>query len=78
MPLAPPEPVQAFTALHSAVADYYGAKVRRHGATPAGADWLSAAGQDLRLGLLLRACDLTRPLSLHDLGSRRAGGLPWD
>lgn len=59
---------QEFTALHAAVAEYYGQKLRRHGATPAGADWPSAAGQDLRLALLLRICDLARPFSLNDLG----------
>ena len=63
-----PQASQDFTELHTAVAEYYGQKVRRHGATPAGADWLSAAGQDLRLALLLRVCDLTRPFSLNDLG----------
>ena len=57
-----------FTGAHTAVAHYYGRKLRRYGATPAGADWLSAAGQDLRLALLLRVCDLTRPFSLNDLG----------
>lgn len=59
---------QDFTGLHTAVADYYGQKLRRHGATPAGADWLSAVGQELRLALLLRVCDLTKPFSLNDLG----------
>ncbi len=63
-----PQAAQDFTAVHRQVADYYGQKLRRHGATPAGADWLSAAGQDLRLALLLRVCDLTRPFSLNDLG----------
>jgi len=57
-----------FTTVHTAVADYYGQRLRRHGATPAGADWLSAAGQDLRLGLLLSLCDLRGPFSLNDLG----------
>ena len=50
------------------MADYYGQKLRQHGATPAGADWLSAAGQDLRLALLLRVCGLMQPFSLNDLG----------
>lgn len=63
-----PQASQDFTALHGAVAEYYGQKLRRHGATPAGTDWLSAVGQDLRLALLLRICDMTKPFSLNDLG----------
>ena len=63
-----PQALQDCVPLHTAVAQYYGQKLRRHGATPAGADWLSAAGQDLRLALLLRVCDLNGPFSLNDLG----------
>ncbi len=60
--------LQDCTPLHIAVAQYYRQTLRRHGATPAGADWLSAAGQDLRLALLLRVCNLDWPFSLNDLG----------
>ena len=51
-----------------AVARYYSATARRHGATPAGVDWASAEGQALRFAMLLRLCDLTGPFSLNDIG----------
>lgn len=55
-------------AARTAVAEYYTQKLQRHGATPSGADWASAAGQDLRFALLLKLCDFTAPFSLNDLG----------
>ena len=55
-------------AARAAVGDYYTEKLHRHGATPAGADWASAMGQDLRFALLLRLCDFSAPFSLNDVG----------
>ena len=62
MPVAGPADARA------AVAEYYTQKLHSHGATPAGADWASAMGQDLRFALLLRLCDFSAPFSLNDVG----------
>lgn len=61
-------PVAGPAAARAAVGEYYSQKLRRHGATPAGADWASAMGQDLRFALLLRLCDFSAPFSLNDVG----------
>ncbi len=70
MPAASEMPASAASpaATWAAVADYYTEKLQRHGATPAGVDWASATGQDLRFALLLKLCDFTAPFSLNDLG----------
>jgi SAM-dependent methyltransferase len=47
---------------------YYGAKVRAHGATPAGADWRCEATQHMRFVQLLRLCPARAALSLNDIG----------
>lgn len=54
--------------IHRQVEAYYTAKVARHGATPAGVDWNSAASQQLRFRQLLRVCPEMQPFSLLDYG----------
>ena len=54
--------------IHRQVEAYYSAKVARHGATPAGVDWNSAASQQLRFRQLRRVCPAGRPFSLLDYG----------
>ena len=61
-------PIAGPAAARAAVAEYYTQKLHNHGATPAGADWASAMGQDLRFALLLRLCDFSAPFSLNDVG----------
>lgn len=61
-------PAAGPAAARAAVGEYYTRKLHRHGATPAGADWASAMGQDLRFALLLRLCDFSAPFSLNDVG----------
>lgn len=48
-----PEPA-AYRRLLGEAADYYGGKLRAHGATPRGVDWNDAASQALRFRELLR------------------------
>jgi SAM-dependent methyltransferase len=48
--------------------DYYDAKLREHGATPAGADWNSEASQALRFGQLERLWEHDPDASLLDYG----------
>jgi SAM-dependent methyltransferase len=55
-------------AARAAVAGYYMRALRRHGPTPAGVDWPSAVGQDLRFAMLLRLCDFAAPFTLNDVG----------
>jgi SAM-dependent methyltransferase len=51
------------------IADYYTAKVCRHGTTAPGVDWASDLSQRLRFVQLLEVVDdWTRPSSLHDFG----------
>jgi SAM-dependent methyltransferase len=50
------------------VAEYYAAKLARHGATARGVDWSCTATQWLRFVQLLRICPFERPFSLIDLG----------
>lgn len=57
-----------FRATTTRVAAYYSATLARHGATPAGVDWESAAFQQIRFAALLKIVDVTRPFSLNDLG----------
>ncbi len=59
------------------IAQYYEAKIRRHGATPFGVDWECAPTQELRFVQLLRICDFTRPFSLTDLGCGYGALLPF-
>jgi hypothetical protein len=49
-------------------AAYYGAKVRRWGATPQGADWRCQATQEMRFVQLLRIAPAQATMSLNDLG----------
>jgi len=56
-------------AIHERIAEYYGAKARRHGATPRGVDWESEPMQHLRFVQLLPLFEEgPRPFSLADLG----------
>lgn len=50
------------------VRDYYSGTVARHGPTPLGVDWPSAASQYLRFVQLLKICNFAKPFSLNDLG----------
>jgi SAM-dependent methyltransferase len=50
------------------VSEYYSGIARRHGPTPRGVDWTSAATQYLRFVQLLKLCDFGAPFSLNDLG----------
>src|SRR5207244_2479267 len=54
--------------LHAPIAAYYGEKVRRFGATPRGADWRDAAGQELRFARLLDIFEQARSGSLVEIG----------
>jgi len=50
------------------VRDYYSGTLARHGPTPLGVDWPSAASQYLRFVQLLKICDFAKPFTLNDLG----------
>ena len=50
------------------VGDYYSSALERHGATPAGVDWSSAASQALRFEQLTRLFDLEAAASVNDYG----------
>jgi SAM-dependent methyltransferase len=52
----------------SAVAAYYGAKIRTHGATPQGVDWNSEASQNLRFSQLARIIGISEACFINDLG----------
>jgi len=55
-------------AIHESVSSYYAARLRQHGATPAGVDWSSAESQQLRFEQLLRLLDGTGRPTLLDYG----------
>ena len=54
--------------IHTRIESYYGARVRRFGATPEAVDWTCRPTQELRFVKLLRLCDFTQPLSINDIG----------
>ena len=54
--------------VHARIESYYGARVRRFGATPQGVDWTCRPTQELRFVKLLRLCDFSQPLSINDIG----------
>lgn len=54
--------------IHSEVRDYYDARLRAAGPTPAGVDWNSAASQELRFSQLLRCWHITDDSSVLDYG----------
>lgn len=56
-----------FDDLRDEAAEYYGEKLRTHGATARGVDWNSEASQELRFDRLLHVVDRTR-YSLLDYG----------
>lgn len=58
----------ALGAVCERVQAYYAAKLARHGASPRGVDWSSAATQWLRFVQLLKICSFDTPFSLIDLG----------
>jgi SAM-dependent methyltransferase len=66
---AAPEPSAEAGPLRS-VAEYYSARIRDRGATPAGVDWNSSEGQTLRFAQLLRLIEQrgTAAFSLDDYG----------
>jgi SAM-dependent methyltransferase len=55
------------TSLEASVARYYSAKLARHGATPRGVDWASAASQTLRFERLLEIVEHPA-FSINDVG----------
>jgi SAM-dependent methyltransferase len=50
------------------VAEYYSGKISTHGVAPAGVDWNSKEGQDLRFLQLCRILDNASEFSVNDLG----------
>lgn len=52
----------------AAVADYYGSKVRMHGATAQGVDWNSAESQRIRFEQLARVMASAEPATFNDIG----------
>jgi SAM-dependent methyltransferase len=50
------------------VAEYYTAKLARHGATPRGVDWNGAESQTLRFEQLRKIVNTTEYFSVNDLG----------
>lgn len=58
----------ALQAVHRSIAAYYSERVRRFGATPAGADWTCVASQHMRFVQLLRLCGASASFLLNDLG----------
>jgi SAM-dependent methyltransferase len=52
----------------SDVAGYYSGKLAAHGETPRGVDWNSEEGQKNRFQQLLKIIDISRPVSINDLG----------
>jgi SAM-dependent methyltransferase len=50
------------------VASYYARRIEKHGQTPAGVDWNSAAGQIMRFDQLLKVVDPSQPYSIADIG----------
>lgn len=54
--------------IRTRVRAHYSKAIERHGPTPLGADWSSAASQYLRFLQLLKICDFNRPFSLNDFG----------
>lgn len=57
-----------WSGIHDEVADYYSAKLERHGPTPAGVDWNSAESQRTRFEQLATVIDSSRPYSVTDYG----------
>jgi len=66
----------AFDDIHASIAHYYTRKAVRHGATPAGVDWLCGASQQLRYAQLLTIADSNAAFSLNDLGCGYGAALP--
>jgi hypothetical protein len=60
--------LEGIDAIHGEVARYYGARIARYGATPAGVDWEDALAQERRFEQLLRVCDFTCAFALNDVG----------
>jgi SAM-dependent methyltransferase len=68
-PSRKPSPSNAqLDAVYAGIERYYTAKIAKHGPTPFGVDWESVPAQQLRFVQLLKVCDLSRPLSLNDIG----------
>jgi len=59
----------------ASIADYYTRKALRHGATPAGVDWLCSASQELRYAQLLKIVQSCDSFSLNELGCGYGAGL---
>lgn len=56
------------TRILSEVDQYYSDKLRTFGVTPNGVDWRDETGQHLRFRQLLRGIDLSRPVSIAEIG----------
>ena len=66
-------PDSGHDALRAQARDYYEARLRAHGATPAGMDWNSQASQELRFRQLARLWDDEPDASVLDYGCGYAG-----
>jgi SAM-dependent methyltransferase len=60
--------VEEAASVHTRIEAYYGARVRRFGATPQGVDWACRPTQELRFVKLLGLCDFSQSLSINDIG----------
>ena len=61
-------PTPPLAEIYADVANYYGAKVRRHGPTPLGVDWTNVPTQELRFVQLLKLVGRRRNFSINDVG----------
>jgi SAM-dependent methyltransferase len=61
------KPENSAELLHG-VADYYGTKIRAHGATARGVDWNSKASQLIRFSQLAKIIKTSGRISINDLG----------
>jgi SAM-dependent methyltransferase len=50
------------------VADYYSAKLEKHGQTPLGVDWNGLESQSVRFNQLIRVIDQDEQFSINDVG----------
>lgn len=64
-------------ALRTRVREYYEARLRQHGPTPAGVDWNSEQSQELRFQQLARLLDPDPAASVIDYGCGYGALLPW-
>lgn len=63
---APPQP--GTSPVERRVENYYSARIRQHGASPAGVDWRDEHSQFLRFAQLLRIAEGREAFSINDMG----------